>query len=81
MDIEETIGMKIMKRGRSRSRERQYPGNVRRNGISSRLRSGSRVSNNRVRVSCYKCREYDHFTKDCPITKTEKGNRSNTANV
>ena len=22
---------------------------------------------------CYKCQEYDHFTKDCPATKEERG--------
>ena len=34
---------------------------------SSRSRSGSRASMNRDR--CYKCREYDHFAKDCPTSK------------
>ena len=53
-------------RGRSRSTERSYSGNIRRNDRSSsnsRSRSGSRVSTNRDRIRCYKCREYDHFTK------------------
>ena len=27
------------------------------------LRSGSRVSTNRDRIRCYKCREYDQFAK------------------
>ena len=60
-------------RGRSRSRERQYQGSTRRNDRSSSIRSGpgSRVSTNRDRIRCYKCREYDHFAKDCP-TKIEK---------
>ena len=30
------------------------------------------MSNNRDRIRCHKCREYDHFAKDCPTTKTEK---------
>ena len=61
-------------RGRSRSRERQYQGNIRRNdrSRSSRLRSGSRASTNRDKIRCYKCREFDHFTKDCPMSKLEK---------
>ena len=61
-------------RGRSRSRERQYQGNIRRNdrSSSSRSRSGSRPSINRDRIRCYMCRQYDHFTKDCLMTKIEK---------
>ena len=61
-------------RCRSRCRERQYQGNVRRDDRSSsnRLKSGSSVSTNRDRTRCYKCREYDHFPKDCPTTKIEK---------
>ena len=62
-------------RGRSRSRERSYSGNIRRNNRSSsnsRSRSGSRVSTNRDRIRCYKCREYDHFRKDCLITIEER---------
>ena len=39
---------------------------------SSRSRSGSRASTNRGRIRCYKCREYDHFTKDCLTSKLEK---------
>ena len=61
-------------RGRSRSRQRQYSGNFRRNyRNSSRLTSGSRASTNRDRIGCFKCREYDHFAKNCPnISDTEK---------
>ena len=60
-------------RGRSRSREGQYQGNLRRNerSSSSRSRSGSRMSIYRDRIRCYKCREYDHFAKDCLKTKVE----------
>ena len=35
-------------------------------------RSGSRASTNIDRIRCYKCREYDHFTKDCPNSQLEK---------
>ena len=38
----------------------------------SRSRSGSRVSANRDRIKCFKCREYDHFTKDCINSDIEK---------
>ena len=27
---------------------------------------------NRDRIRCFKCREYDHFTKDCPTSQVEK---------
>ena len=27
---------------------------------------------NRDRIRCYKCREYDHFTKDCPTSREER---------
>ena len=27
---------------------------------------------NRERIRCYKCREYDHFTKDCPTSREER---------
>ena len=30
------------------------------------------MSTNRDRIRCYKCREYDHFTKDCPTFKEER---------
>ena len=38
----------------------------------SRSRSGSRASTNGDRIHCYKCREYDHFTRDCPTSREEK---------
>ena len=25
-----------------------------------------------IELGCYKCREYDHFAKDCPTTKEER---------
>ena len=63
-------------RSRNRSRERLFfrnYGNSRtRSTNNSRSRSGSRASTNRDRIHCYKCREDDHFTKDCPTSKEEK---------
>ena len=61
-------------RGRSKSRDRQYSGNFSKNDriSSSRSRSGSRASTNWVRIRCFKCRKYDHFTKDCPTLQIEK---------
>ena len=35
----------------------------------SRSRSGSRATTNRDRIHCNKCREYDHFTRDCPTSR------------
>ena len=39
---------------------------------SSRSRSGLRASRNRHRIRCYKHIEYDHFAKDCLMSKIEK---------
>ena len=59
---------------RSRSREgslspRRYSnrqfGNSRL-GSRSRSRSNPRITTNRDRIRCYKCREYDHFMNECP---------------
>ena len=36
------------------------------------MRSGSRASTNRDRKRCYNCREYDHFTRDCPTSREER---------
>ena len=59
-------------RGKSRSRDRQYSNNRRNDRSNSRSRSGLRASANRDRIRCYKCREYDHFAKDCLTSKEEK---------
>ena len=48
-------------RGRSRDRNQ-------RRREESRSRSNSRVSTNRDRMRCYRCREYDHFAAECPNT-------------
>ena len=39
---------------------------------SGRSRSGSRARTNRDRIQCYKCREYNHFARDCPTSKEER---------
>ena len=50
-----------------------YSGNTRRNDrSSSRSRSGLKASANKDRIRCYKCSEYDHFSKDCQALKVEK---------
>ena len=56
------------------SRDRQHSCNFRRNGRSNTgSRSGFRASTNRDRNRCFKCKEYNHFAKDCPNVKvTEK---------
>ena len=38
----------------------------------SRSRSNSRVSTNKDRIRCYRCREYDHFVVECPNTPTDE---------
>ena len=60
-------------RSRSRSRQRQYSGSLEEiRKVVWRCRSGSRGSTNRDRIRCFKCREYDHFAKDCVnISDTE----------
>ena len=30
------------------------------------------ISTNRDRIRCYKCREYNHFIRDCPTSREEK---------
>ena len=38
----------------------------------SMSRSCLRVSTNRDRIRCYRCREYDHFMVQCPNTPTSE---------
>ena len=63
-------------RSRDRSRvgsfSRNYGNNRDRSSSNSRPRSGSRTSTNRDRIRCYSCREYDHFTRDCPTSREER---------
>ena len=64
---------KIVEENTERSFSRSYSNSARnRSTCNSRSRSGSRASTNRDRISCYKCREYDHFTRDCPTSREEK---------
>ena len=43
-----------------------------RNISNSRLKPGSRATTNRDRIICFKCREYDHFTRDCLTTQANR---------
>ena len=45
-----------------------------------RSRSSSRVSTNRDRVRCYKCREYDHFASECHISVTDEDSDQDNLN-
>ena len=74
VNIEVIIEMTTLEEGRSRSREKQYLGNFRRNdrSSSSRSRSGLRTTGNKDRIRCLKHRECDHFTKGCLNLQTEK---------
>ena len=59
-------------RNRSRLLDRQDRSRRRDRSISNgRSRSGSRASTNRDRIRCFKCREYDHFVREC-LTRQEK---------
>ena len=51
---------------------RNYSSGRDRSSSNSRSRSGSRASTNRDRIRCYKCREYDYFTRDCPNSREER---------
>ena len=63
-------------RDRNRSRERtftrNYNSNRDRSPSNSRSRSGSRANTKRDRIMCYKCREYDHFARDCLNSREER---------
>ena len=63
-------------RSRNRSRERlfssNYNNNINISTSNSWSRSGFRASTNRDRIKCYKCREYNHFMRDCPTSREEK---------
>ena len=75
-NIEIAVEMTVMtEAGRGLERGhffRNYDNNRTRSTSQSRSRSGSRASTNRDRIHCYKCREYDHFTKKCPTSREEK---------
>ena len=59
-------------RSTERSFSRKFSGDKNRSTSNSRSRLGSRASMIRDRIRCYKCREYDHFTKDCPTSREER---------
>ena len=59
-------------RSRERSFSRSYSSNINRSTSNSRSRAGLSASTNRNRTRCYKCREYNHFAKDCPTSREEK---------
>ena len=39
--------------------------------LGTRSRSNSRVTTNRDRIKCYRCREYDQFANECPNVGTD----------
>ena len=39
--------------------------------LGTRSRSNLRVTSNRDRIRCFKCREYDHFANECPNVGTD----------
>ena len=54
----------------NRSRSLTPRGNRRYNSLNS-SRSNSRVTMNRDRIRCFRWREYDHFTNECPNMGTD----------
>ena len=76
--IEIITGMKVMTEAEMGTGlekvnfSRSFSGDRNRSTSNRQSRSESRASMNRVRITCYKCREYDHFAKDCP-TSIEEG--------
>ena len=56
----------------SRSRERDGD---RQSRSPSSSRSRSRTSTNRDRIRCFRCREYDHFTNECPNLVPDNSDR------
>ena len=51
-------------RDRDRNRERE-------SRSTTRSRSSSGVNTNRDRLRCYRCREHDHFARECPNMSTD----------
>ena len=83
-DISEEVAFKVGTVVIFRNREDKRPwtwsrpkerGVRARSESGSRSRSNSRVSTNRDRVRCFKCREYDHFANECPNLVLEDSDR------
>ena len=73
VDIEKTIEMTILEEVEADPGKKQYSGNFRRDDQrSSRSRSGLSTSTNRERIRCFKCKEYNHFTNNCPNSEMER---------
>ena len=68
---EEGQRLRTESRDRDRSRERE-------SRSTARSRSSSCINNNRDRLRCYRCSEYDHFARECPnaLTDEESGSES-----
>ena len=39
--------------------------------LGTRNRSNSRVTTNKDRIRCFRCKEYDHSANECPNTVTD----------
>ena len=67
MNRDRSIERQLWPRSRTISDDRSD-----RSRSESRSRSRSWVSTNRDKIQCYRCREYDHFTRECPNTMTDE---------
>ena len=43
---------------------------------TSRSRSNSCISTNRDRIRCFRCNEFDHYSRDCPNESTDDESQS-----
>ena len=67
------IGIEAIDRNRSRTLERQDRSRRNDRSVSnSRSRSGSSARMNRDRIRCFKCREYNHFARECPTRQESR---------
>ena len=57
----------IIEEGVGHLKDRIEVGEMTEVGVTSRSRSGSRVSRNRDKIRFFKCRKYDHFARECPV--------------
>ena len=61
--------------GRNRDKHNNRPVESRQSTLShgrDGLDLNSRASTNHDQVSCYRCREYDHFASECPNIPTDE---------